>query len=704
MATRSLSANSESLKKIDRALANKKWSQENLAGECGFSRQTAVKFCSGKSVDKKYFVSFCEVLELDWEEIAGLKTDGSGPEPPELATNTNAFVQEIRQKVNTDIQERCGMMRVLDMEQPIGIGDIYTSVNILEKLSGNRRLGIDELLASCNVMQFNRFMLGQVHHERVPGLNAVERYDKLMILGKPGAGKTTFMKRLAMLCNWGEFQGDRVPVFITLKEFAETAGQSGLQDYIAKQWRNCGVKETETSAAVFEEGRALILLDGLDEVQETEHDRVLQEIKDFTGRFRGCQFVITCRIAAREYVFQQFTEVEIADFNDEQIADFATKWFVTKKDPEKSKNFIQRLKNNKPIQELATNPLLLTLLCLVFGEAADFPANRSELYKEGLDVLLKKWDAKRNIERDQVYKKLSLKRKEDLLSQLAFYTFDRGDYFFKQAVVERQIIDYIRNLPGAKEDDEALQLDGADDLNSIAAQHGLLVERARGIYSFSHLTFQEYFTAKHIARPTAQLQAALAGLTIHMTERRYREIFLLTVGMLPEADGLLRLMKQTADRLLQADPKLQDLLHWVTRKSEAVDAPYKSAAIRAFYLDLDLALALEELDVLQDHRELQGHLRAHGQRGLRPDEDAALRDVRDVLRDVILDLLELLVDVDARMLSKMRASIARMDVGELGGLGIFIHGASLRRLGGLVRGTRAAAATATSASAATPTP
>ena len=52
---------------------------------------------------------------------------------------------------------------MLDMEQPIGISDIYTSVNILEKLSGNRRLGIDELLASCNVMQFNRFMLGQVH-------------------------------------------------------------------------------------------------------------------------------------------------------------------------------------------------------------------------------------------------------------------------------------------------------------------------------------------------------------------------------------------------------------------------------------------------------------------------------------------------------------------------------------------------------------
>ena len=105
----------------------------------------------------------------------------------------------------------------------------------------------------------------------------------------------------------------------------------------------------------------MVLLDGLDEVQETEHDRILQEIKDFIRQFRPCQFVMTCRIAAREYTFQQFTEVEVADFNQEQIAEFAKKWFKSKQDPEKGQNFIKRLEGNKPIQELATNPLLLTL-------------------------------------------------------------------------------------------------------------------------------------------------------------------------------------------------------------------------------------------------------------------------------------------------------------------------------------------------------
>jgi predicted NACHT family NTPase len=52
----------------------------------------------------------------------------------------------------------------------------------------------------------------------------------------------------------------------------------------------------------------------------------------------------------------------------------------------------------------------------VFEDSGSFPTNCAELYENGVDVLLKKWDVKRNIEREQVYKRLSLKRKEDLLS------------------------------------------------------------------------------------------------------------------------------------------------------------------------------------------------------------------------------------------------------------------------------------------------
>ena len=505
-------------------------------------------------------------------------------------------VQEVREKVRENINVRCGMMRVLDMEQPIGLGDIYTKVNILEKITGRQRLEIKGLLQGCASEDFDRFQLGGIRQKRVSGLDVVEQHSKLMIFGKPGAGKTTFLKRLAISCidNKDEFQKDQVPIFIALKEFAEAKGQPELPTYITQQWEeNCGILDIDIANTVLNQGRALVLLDGLDEVRKTDHSRVIGEIQRFTNRFSGCQFVITCRIAAQDYTFEQFTEVEVADFEDKQIKEFVGKWFAAKQDPVKAKTFIQKLEANKPVKELATNPLLLTLLCLVFSDLYDFPRSRSELYKEGLDVLLKKWDAKRNIERDQVYRNLSLRGKQDLLSQIAFETFDKSEYFFKQRAIEKKIEAYLDNLKDANTKPDARQKDSEAVLKAIEAHHGLLVERARGIYSFSHLTFQEYFTANQIVNsPASQALKALESLSSHITEKRWREVFLLAVEMLRPADDLLKAMKAEVDKILAGDKQLQKFLAWVQAKSESVEASYKPAAIRAFYFSLVSALAL----------------------------------------------------------------------------------------------------------------
>jgi predicted NACHT family NTPase len=445
MAAKSLTATPAGIQQINRALTDRGWSREDLAKECDCSRQPAMNFASGKSVSKKLFVSFCNKLKLDWEAVSGLKTLTDTEIVPDTTPDLSDLVQTVRGQVYADIQDRCGTMRVLDMEQPIGLGDIYTSVNILEKISGRRRLGLEELLQDCDPENFDRFVLGQVRHQRIPGLQAVEDHRQLMILGKPGAGKTTFMKRLAILCNGGEFQPQRVPVFVTLKDYAEAAGSPNLQTYIQNQWKTCGVKEADALATILEAGHALILLDGLDEVRETDHDRVLQDIKTFTQQYRDCQCVITCRIAAREYIFETFTEVEVADFDPDQIAEFATKWFAAKQDPKKAATFIQRLEDNEPIKELATNPLLLTLLCLVF-ERIDLPERRAKIYEEGLTILLKKWDESRIIARNKVYEKLSVKNKEDLLSDLALMTFEEGEYYFERKFIKRHIMEFIRNL------------------------------------------------------------------------------------------------------------------------------------------------------------------------------------------------------------------------------------------------------------------
>lgn len=493
------------------------------------------------------------------------------------------LIAEAKEKNQSHIQQKCGTMRVLDMSQPIELGEIYTNVNILEKITSRRRLGINELMQNLDLNEFDRLGLGKISEKRISGEIAVENHSKLMILGKPGSGKTTFLKYIAIQCNSGIFRRSNIPIFISLKDFAETEDKSELIDYIILHFKKCGLEQSQSKVELLlRKGKALILLDGLDEVRKEDNDRVVREIRQFTDRFHKNYYVMTCRIAAREYTFEKFTEVEVADFDDKQIRTFTHNWFKPKNQHKKEKIFIRKLTQNPPIKELATNPLLLTLLCLVFEETADFPSNRAELYQEGLNVLLKKWDAQRNIERYQAYKNLSIHRKEDLLSQLALTTFERKEYFFKQKDAERYIHEYIFNLPDASNDEQKLQLDSEAILRSIEAQHGLLIERSRHIYSFSHLTFHEYFTARKVTSN----RDGLESLANHCFEKNWREVFLLSVSMLQNADELIQLMKSRIDDFLTSNQSLSNLLLDINKKAISTKAPFKVAAVRAFYLDL----------------------------------------------------------------------------------------------------------------------
>jgi predicted NACHT family NTPase len=135
-----------------------------------------------------------------------------------------------------------------------------------------------------------------------------------------------------------------------------------------------------------------------------------------------------------------------------------------------------------------------------------------------------------------------------------------------------------------------LQLDSEAILKSIEAQHGLLVERARGIYSFSHLTFQEYFAAKWVTRSTPELTQSLTDLSARILENRYREVFLLSTCMLPEADNLLLSVKRQIDLLITQDTDLQNFLVWLVEKARSVEVSYSAGVVRSFYLALVLSL------------------------------------------------------------------------------------------------------------------
>jgi predicted NACHT family NTPase len=490
-------------------------------------------------------------------------------------------------------------MRVLDMPHPIqltGENGIYTNVKILQKLTR---------LKTKRELEDNGFSSSL--SERLPGLDAVKKNTRLMVLGKPGAGKTTFLKYLAMQCITGQFAEDKVPFFVTLKDFAEAQGSPDLVEYLAKSVLNTktqpfygnfsGKTPAEVVRLLLQKGRVFILFDGLDEVCKKDAERISQEIRTSANFFGKSLFVITCRIAAREDVFMQFTDVEVADFDDLQIATFVEYWFRAKNDSQKAKSFNQKLllPKNERIRELASNPLLLTLLCLGLGEIGDFPQRRADLYKDGVRILLQKWDAAKGTERDEVYRNLDVKLKRDLLSFVAFQTFSRGELFLEQERIEEYIASFIRNLSDVDPNPEMLRLDSEAVLRSIQSQHGLLVEQARGVYSFSHLTLQEYFTAREINltnHPT-KWRELVETLKQNFPNPQWREVILLTMEMSRDASYLLREIKTEIDSKLANNQPLQDFLQWVQEKSDHISTSYQPFIVRAFYYSLPLGFGDE---------------------------------------------------------------------------------------------------------------
>lgn len=430
---------------------------------------------------------------------------------------------DAKQKYQTSIKKLHSTIRILDKLETVPLADNYVDLFILEEPEAYRKYGVEHLESNFDETTgfYNR-------GNRTDALVIANEYDHLLVLGKPGAGKTTFLKYIASLA--AEEKIDKVPIFISFNNWAYS--QKQLLDFIVEQFEICGFPDArEFIELLLDKGNSILLFDGLDEVSEEgdQRGKMIYELENLVKQYPNNKFIVTCRNAANEYKFDGFTYVEIADLTITQVSVFVKKWFNNNSN--KATEFLTQLdkEEHQSLKELSHNPLLLGMLCLVFEEKSHFPSKRGIVYQEAIDALIKRWDKERGIQRNKI-PGFSPSYEKELLAFLAYKYSLENKVFFEQDNIEKKIKEHSTII-------SSKGIESNDVLTAIEVQHGLLAQRARHVYTFSHLTFQEYFTAQYIIDQFEADKYLLDDLFTRLYNQRWREVFPLVAGLIPNPDS-----------------------------------------------------------------------------------------------------------------------------------------------------------------------
>lgn len=452
-----------------------------------------------------------------------------------------------------------GLLQILGMQNGVSLELVYTPVRFLDGLSIRQFESITDLEKRRRDSDKRRLQIDKFHSH--DGITIGNDNQYLMVLGNPGAGKTTFLRRIgleALKGDTGRFKHDCIPVLIELKEFENST--FSLIKAITEEFKHFGFPPSEEFAIkALEEGKLLILLDGLDEVPINFANSAMKAIDNLVTRFEKNRFIVSCRVAAyRSNLKHDFQVLELADFGEKQIKQFIFSWFSSeldkrRKTPEKCWNALIH-PNNKSAKDLAQTPLLLTFLCLVYNRKQNFPPTRSSLFEKALDILLEEWAGEKRIQQDVIYQELHADLEKIMLAEIAYEGFLNNQFFFRKQKIVRHLKNFLSDTV-----DNPKYLDGQKILQAIAIQQGILVERAEGVYSFSHVTIQEYLTARHISQEDSLIQVLIDK---HLTEKHWREVFVLVAGLKDNAEKLLKSIETATQQNINTS-KLKELLIWV---------------------------------------------------------------------------------------------------------------------------------------------
>jgi hypothetical protein len=433
--------------------------------------------------------------------------------------------------------------------------------------------------------------------ERLDFQTACDLVDRTVILGDPGAGKSTTSTLLAV--QWSEEHG---PAFLlplrTLDLHPEGFDLIGEieRNLLRRYQRECPPKLIER---VLLDGSALIVFDGLDEVESMSlRKAAVGAIESVSTRYPLSKILVTSRRIGYSAVRLQsdlFVKMRIRPFDIGQIEQYVGAWFMQATSSERAtipqivENFLW---TSRTIPDLRENPLMLSYICVLYRGYNDIPRRRSRLYRKCVDLLLFDWDLSRGIGANgwevDIY--------EIALIEIGYLILTSPEY--KDGMTEQQL-----HQVAAKN----LLEEAVPDRREAERLAREVVERCRGrgwiftdvglneqgeeCFSFTHRSFLEYFAAQHLVRASsspAELARELLPNILSARSEVMAQVCLNFASQTTAAGGsgvLLELLRASSD-LSQSNAFI--VLQFLVSTADSIQMNRKAlSALLSQVLDLD---------------------------------------------------------------------------------------------------------------------